>query len=78
MSQKRHKKSKTNKKSHKSPKKGHKKSPKKSPQSRNDAVNDNPVSPSLGDANAFNLLLQKHSNAVEVLINVLMFYFSLF
>ena len=66
MSPKRHK---TNKKGHKSPKKGHKKSPKKSPQNRRtDAVNDNPVSPSLGDANAFNFLLQKHASAVEVLI----------
>ena len=76
MPPKRHKKS---KKGHKSPNKSHKKSPKRSPpQRRTNVVNDNPVSPSLGDANAFNLLLQKHSNAVEVLINVLMFYFSLF
>ena len=62
MPPKRLKKSKT-KKGH------HKKSPKRSPQRRtNDVVNDNPVSPSLGVANAFNLLLQKYSSPVEVLI----------
>ena len=64
MSPKRHKKSKTNKK--KGPKKGRKKSPKKSPQKRTNALNDNSVSPSLGDPNAFNFLLEKHSSAVEV------------
>jgi hypothetical protein len=64
MPLKNHKKSKTNK-NHKRPKKGHK-SPKKSPPRRNDVVNDNPVSPSLGDPNAFNFLLEKHASAVEV------------
>ena len=53
-----------NKKGYKSPNKGHKKNPKRSPQRRTNVVNDNPVSPSLGDANAFNLLLEKHSNII--------------
>jgi hypothetical protein len=65
MPPKRHK---TNKKGYKSPKKGHKKSPKKSPPRRTDAVIDYPVSPSLGDPNAFNLLLQKHASAREVFL----------
>ena len=72
MPPKKHKKSKT--------KKGHnKKSPKRSPQRRTDVVvNDNPVSPShLGVANAFNLLLQKYSSQVEVLIFFLFNFLSL-
>jgi len=65
MPLKNHKKSKTNK-NHKRP--SHK-SPKRSPSRRIDVVNDNPVSPSLGDPNAFNFLLEKHTSAVEVFMN---------
>ena len=69
MPSKKHKKPKTNKKGYRSPK--------KSPQRRTDVINDNPVSPSLGDPNAFNFLLEKHSNEVEVFKNILTFCLSI-